>query len=355
MSHLDHMRSALAASGAPAFIVTDLANLRWLTGFTGTFGQAIVSASAAVLISDSRYTLQAAEQAPDFAVRTYANPVDGVDVLLEELRAAGIDRPAFDKANVTVATLQRWEAKLTGMTLGAADDPIGRLRAVKDAGEVTLIRRACRLADQCMEQLLGRIRPGVTEKELAWEIEVFFHSQGAGMAFPAIVVSGERSARPHGVPSDKPLEAGDFVTFDFGASVEGYCSDITRTVALGCPSDRQREIYAEVLKAQLAALAAIAPGASGKAVDGVARGSLEQAGLAQYFGHGLGHGLGALVHDAGRLSPTMDWTLEPGQVMTVEPGVYIEGLGGVRIEDDVLVTTDGCEILTRFPKELICL
>ncbi|MCX6358869.1 MAG: Xaa-Pro peptidase family protein [Armatimonadetes bacterium] len=355
MSHLDQMRSALAASGTPAFIVTDLANLRWLTGFTGSFGQAVVSATAAVFISDSRYTLQAEEQARDFAVRTFANPVDGADVLLEELRAACIDRLAFDKANVTMGALQRWEAKLTGVTLSAADDPIGRLRAVKDADEVALIRRACRLADQCMERLLGRIRAGVTEKELAWEIEVFFHSQGAGMAFPAIVVSGERSARPHGAPSDKQLQAGDFITFDFGASVEGYYSDITRTVVLGSPSERQREIYAEVLKAQMAALSAIAPGASGKAVDGIARASLERAGLAQHFGHGLGHGLGALVHDAGRLSPTIDWTLETGQVMTVEPGVYIEGLGGVRIEDDVLVTTDGCEVLTRFPKELLCL
>jgi len=184
-------------------------------------------------------------------------------------------------------------------------------------------------------------------------IDAFFRRNGSSLAFPPIVVSGERSARPHGTPSDKKLHAGDFVTMDLGCKINGYCSDITRTVAIGKASDRQREVYQAVLDSQLAAIQAMGPGVSGKSVDKLVRDQLRESDLDQYFGHGLGHGLGLLVHDSGRMSPSVDDKLEKDQVWTVEPGVYMEGQFGVRIEDDVLITDVGVDVLTSCDKSLV--
>jgi Xaa-Pro aminopeptidase len=225
----------------------------------------------------------------------------------------------------------------------------------KSPQEVERIRAACRLTDACLEYLLPLIRPGVAESALQLEVELFLRRHGATAAFSPIVVSGERSARPHGTPSEKPLEVGDFVTFDIGARLDGYCSDITRTFVIGEASERHIEVYEQVLKGQLAALDALQPGANGKEVDLLVRAILDEKSFAAYFGHSLGHGLGALVHDAGRLSQTTEQPIEVGQVWTVEPGVYIEGFGGVRIEDDVLITERGAEVLTHFPKRLMIL
>lgn len=352
MTNLLRLQDALREAELPAFLVSDLANLFWLTGFTGSYGLAVVTPDSGILITDSRYTLQAAEQSKDLPSRTFANPTDAADFLREQLIALDVTRFVFDENVVTVGLHRKWTQRLTGLEFVPGEDPIGRLRMVKTPAEVAKIRAACQLADACLEQLLPQIRPGVTENELALEIELFFRRNGATNAFGPIVVSGERSARPHGTPSDKPLETGDFVTFDLGARLEGYCSDITRTVVVGQASDRQREVYAQVLKAQMAAIEAMKPGMNGKEVDALVRRILDEKGLAKHFGHGLGHGLGALVHDTGRMSPTVDQTLAVGNVWTVEPGVYIEGFGGVRIEDDVLLTETGAEILTHFPKEL---
>ncbi len=194
---------------------------------------------------------------------------------------------------------------------------------------------------------------GVSELEVAIEIEFFFRKRGATAAFPVIAASGENSAKPHGTATEKVIEEGDFLTLDFGACLNGFNSDITRTVVIGEPSTRQREVYGQVLQAQLASLEAMKPGVPAKEVDAVARRVLAEADLDGYFGHGLGHGLGMLVHDFGRLAPTSEHVLAPGQVWTVEPGVYIEGFGGVRIEDDVVVTESGIETLTHSPKDLL--
>jgi Xaa-Pro aminopeptidase len=199
------------------------------------------------------------------------------------------------------------------------------------------------------------LQPGVTEYDIALEIEIYFSRNGAELAFPAIVVSGERSARPHGHPSEKKLENGDFVTLDFGAKLNGQCSDMTRTVVIGKASPRHREVYDAVLRAQLAGLDALKPGVPAKSVDAAARSVLAAAGLDEFFGHGLGHGLGSVVHDLGRLAPTSTDTVEVGQVWTIEPGVYIPGFGGVRIEDDAVVRETGVEILNNTPKELLTL
>ena len=352
MDNLTKLRNELRAATPNALLISDLANIFWLTGFSGSFGTAIVTPNAKALLSDSRYTLQAQEQAAGWDVRTFANPTDSTDFLREQLESLGVTAIGFDKAVVTVGTLEKWTEKMPLVALTATTDPITRLRRVKSDAEIEKIRAACRLADACLEHVAQLLKPGRTENELAFEVEIFFRRNGAVPAFTPVVVSGERSARPHGLPSDKVLEAGDFVTFDLGAKLDGYCSDITRTFVLGEPTARQREVYAQVLKAEEAAIAALTLGAKTKAVDALARQILGEKDMAKYFGHGLGHGLGALVHDSGRLSPTEDDPIEAGQVWTIEPGVYIEGFGGVRIEDDVLVTPDGPEILTRFPKAL---
>jgi Xaa-Pro aminopeptidase len=232
-------------------------------------------------------------------------------------------------------------------------DPIQTLRMVKSAEEIQAVREACQLVDACLEHIVPQVRPGVSENELLLEVELFFRRNGSSMAFPGIVLSGERTARPHGVPSDRLVETGDFVLFDIGCKVRGYCSDITRTFVVGKASERQKEIYAQVLEAQIACVDALQPGANGRNIDGMARSILDEKELAQYFGHGLGHGLGMLVHDSGRLSSTVDQPLEVGQIWTVEPGVYLEGYGGVRIEDDAVITETGREILTHFSKKLM--
>ena len=353
MNNLEKLRNELQAAAPNSLIISDLANVFWLTGFSGSFGTAVVTPNAKTLISDSRYTLQAQEQAIGWDVQTFANPTDPTDFLREQLERMEVSEIGFDKTVVTVGTLEKWTEKMPQITLTATTDPIGLLRRVKSEPEIMKIRAACRLADACLEHVTQLLKPGVTENELAFEVEIFFRKNGAVSAFTPIVVSGERSARPHGLPSDKVLETGDFVTFDLGARLNGYCSDITRTFVLGEPTARHSEVYNQVLKAEEAAISALIPGAKTKAVDALARAILDEKDMAQYFGHGLGHGLGALVHDSGRLAPTEDSDVESGQVWTVEPGVYIEGFGGVRIEDDVLVTPNGPEILTHFPKTLL--
>ena len=264
MNPLESLRTALQASAVPAFLISDLPNVFWLTGFSGTYGVVIVTANAGVLISDSRYTLQAQEQAIGWDVRTFASPTEAPDFLREQLESLHLSRLHFDENVVTVGLHKRWAEKMPQITLIPAEDPISKLRVVKSDAEIEKIRAACRLADACLVHIQPLVRPGISENELAFEVELFFRRNGATTAFAPIVVSGERSARPHGTPSDKKLERGDFVTFDIGARLDGYCSDITRTFVVGEATDRHREVYAQVLKAQEAAVLALQPGANGK-------------------------------------------------------------------------------------------
>ena len=355
MTNLDRLRIAMAEAGIPALIVSDLGSVNWLTGFTGTFGIAVVSGDAAQFITDSRYAIQAGEQVKDMPHSWFQSPVNGDEYLAQKIKEMGIQRIGFEGASVTYANFERWRDKLAGIELYGAPDLVSDLRMVKNESEIDRVRAACGIADACFEHVQRLIQPGVTEYDINLDIEFFIRRQGAEIAFPPIVVSGERSARPHGKASEKKLEVGDFLTMDFGAKVEGYCSDITRTVVVGEATDRHREIYNQVLKAEVECINAIKPGVRAADVDTLARTILDEKGLAQYFGHGLAHGLGALVHDAGRMNKTSQNVFEPGQIWTVEPGVYIPGFGGVRIEDDVLVTENGVEILTKSPKDLLVL
>lgn len=355
MSNLQRLQARLANEATPALLVSEIANVSWATGFTGSFGTLIATPDRAVFVTDGRYAIQANEQIPDAQVVTYAPPLEFPAFLGEQLRSLGIQRVGFESESVTYATYERWKAALGDVELVPAPGVIAPLRMVKTDDEIEKTRAACRLADQCFDHVKRMIQPGISEYDIGLEIEFYFRRQGAKLAFEPIVVSGDRSARPHGRPSEKKLEVGDFVTLDFGAELDGLCSDLTRTVVVGEASPRHREVYQAVLESQLAALDGLRPGLTGQEADALARDVLAKYDLAKYFTHSLGHGLGRVVHDGGRLGPSSKDVLEPGQIWTVEPGAYIEGFGGVRIEDDVVVTENGIEILTHSPNELLVL
>lgn len=354
-ANLSRLQQRLAERELPAMLISDMSNIQWATGFTGSFAFLIVRPADALFISDSRYTVQAKEQVKDAEIQTFASPVNGADFLAEHIKRLGIQKLGFESQNVTYATYAQWKEKLAPTELIPVSDFVEPLRLVKTADEIEKIRRACALADNCFDHVVRLIQAGVSEYDIGLDIEFFFRRQGADLAFPPIVVSGERSARPHGRASEKKLEHGDFVTLDFGAKLDGYNSDITRTVVVEDAGERHRQVYNAVLRAQTAALEAMKPGVRTADVDKLSRQVLAEDDLDKFFGHGLGHGLGSVVHDGGRMNSTSETILAPGQVWTVEPGVYIEGFGGVRIEDDVVVTDDGIEILTHSPKALMVL
>lgn len=353
MNNIERLRESMTERDIPAIVVSSLPAVYWLTGFTGSFGLALVTPESGVFLTDSRYTIQAGEQCQNLPVDSFRSPQKAEQFLAEYVTKLGVTKLSFDRNHVTVATLEKWRAAMPEVELTPVEDPVDDLRMIKSAEEIARVRHCCGISDKALEHLLTQVRPGVTELELLWSFEDFLREHSATSAFDPIMISGQRTARPHGSPSDKRLEKGDLITFDLGACVDGYNSDITRTIVLGAASPRQRETYELLLKAQCACIDAMKPGMNGRNVDGLARQILDEKDLSQYFGHGLGHGLGALVHDSGRLSSTVDQTIEVGQIWTIEPGVYIEGFGGMRIEDDIVITEDGCEVLTAFPKHLI--
>jgi Xaa-Pro aminopeptidase len=326
--------------------------VQWLTGFTGSFGIAVVTPNDQVFLTDSRYTIQAEEQVKGFSVASFASPTKFEHKLGDILKDCGVSQLGFE-STVTYGTYERWKDALPGVNFVAAPDLVKQLRMVKSADEIAKIQDACALADETMKHVMGLIQAGVTEMDVNLGLEFFIRRHGAGLAFEPIVVSGPNSARPHGKATERILQPGDFVTIDLGANLNGYNSDITRTFVVGPATDRHREIYDQVLKALLECTQMLVPGARCDDVDSHARKILDEKGFAKYFGHGLGHGLGRAVHDFGRLGQGSTDVCEPGQVWTVEPGVYIEGFGGVRIEDDVVVTDGAPKVLTHFPRELI--
>jgi len=340
----------MAESGLPALLASNIHSVRWLSGFTGSFGYVVLTPTEAAFFSDSRYTTQAEEQVRQMPVATCGSPRSPFDLVREWLHAHDVNEVGFEAASVPYATWDTWQKQLAPTRLVPAADVIGRLRMVKSEDEIAHIREACGIADACLAHVSRMMQPGVCEFDISLDIEFFIRRSGAQIAFAPGVTSGVRSAMPHGRATEKQLQEGDFVILDFGAQVEGYVSDITRTFVVGEPSERHRHVYESVLLAQTRCIEALVPGANGKDIHQLALDTLADAGLAQYFGHGLGHGIGLEVHDPGRLHVTTDQPIEVGQVWTIEPGVYIPDFGGVRIEDDVLVTAAGPEVLTRSPK-----
>ena len=347
---LEHLRAELGRIGADALLVTDPANVRYLSGFRAPEdGRVLVTQEGAVLITDGRYTAQAADESR-LTVELFS---DSWTAHLEE-KLSGRSL-AFEAEGVTYALFEALQEKLTG-TLYPTRGLVAALRLVKTPDETELLRQAAGLTDSAFTHILDFIRAGRTEVEVALELERFMRVAGAeGPSFETIVASGFRSAMPHGVASGKIIAEGELVTLDFGARVEGYHADMTRTLAVRRLSDAHAELYAAVLRAQEAALAALAPGKTGKEVDAAARDSLTRDGLGEYFSHSLGHGVGLEIHEGPRLSRVSEGRLEPGMSVTVEPGAYIPGDAGVRIEDLVVMTDTGFELLSHSPKELITL
>jgi Xaa-Pro aminopeptidase len=352
-TRIGRLRELLIEQRLDALIVTGAANLRYITGFTGTSGAALFAADGgARFFTDFRYEERAAlEVDPGVSREIVAD--DPLDGLAEQL-AAG--RVGFDDLAVTVAQRTRLGERVDPrVELLAAGGLIERLRAVKDAGEVERIVAAAALVDGIYGWLLERGLAGRNERELAVALEHEMRERGAsGPSFPSIVASGAHGALPHAEPREAPVERGTLVTVDIGAMLDGYCSDCTRTFAVGEPSAQAREVYELVLAAQLAGLEALAPGRSGVEVDADARAVIEAAGYGDRFGHGLGHGVGLEIHEPPRLSRyASSEPLRAGNVVTVEPGVYLPGALGVRIEDLVLLGEDGARRLSQFSKELL--
>jgi Xaa-Pro aminopeptidase len=331
----------------PPYVLGGQANVRYLTGLESSNSAVLVEPDgAATLFADFRYAARGRQVAGVEFVEVPRNLLAGIGE-----RLAG-RRVGFEEAHLPYAgyrTLAEAEVELTP-TSGLVES----LRAVKDADEIEIVRRAGALSDEIFDALSRERFSGRTERELVWWVERSFRDAGAqGLSFPTVVAAGETATSPHAIPGESPIEKGVLVVVDAGCVVDGYCSDCTRTFAVGEVGAQLREIYALCLDAQLAGLASVAPGVRGRDADAAARDLIAAAGLGEAFGHGLGHGVGIQIHEGPTLRPESEDVLEPGNVVSVEPGIYVPGLGGVRIEDLVLVTEDGTERLTQFTKELI--
>ncbi|MFB5087856.1 Xaa-Pro peptidase family protein [Psychrobacillus sp. FJAT-21963] len=353
MMKLEKLRAALEEQGVDALLITNGYSRRYMTGFTGTAGVAIVSKNDAVFITDFRYTEQAASQIKDYRIVQHTKTL--IEEVANQVTEMGINSIGFEKDDLTYSGYELYKQAIQA-DLVPLSGLVEKIRLIKTEEEISIIKSACRIADEAFNHIVTYIKPGMTELEVSNELEFFMRKLGASSSsFDTIVASGVRSALPHGVATSKVIEVGDFVTLDFGALYNGYISDTTRTIAVGEPSDQLKEIYQVVLDAQLLALEKIKPGMTGKEADAIARDYIASKGYGEAFGHSLGHGIGLEVHEGPGLSFRSDITLEPGMIITIEPGIYLPNIGGVRIEDDAIVTENGLEKLTHSTKELLIL
>jgi Xaa-Pro aminopeptidase len=346
----DRLRKALHKAGIDALLVTDFTNVTYLTGFTGDDSYLLVRRDGEIILSDPRYTTQLGEECP--GVDLHIRP-PGASMIQAVAKAVPIGRLGIEGDSMTVGLRDRIAAKLAKTDIVATSGLVEKLRQIKDKEEITRLRNAVWQAEKAFAVLRSTLRPEMTEKEAADELEHQFRLFGAkDAAFPTIVAVGPRAALPHAAPTGKCIGEADFVLVDWGASEGLYRSDLTRVLVTGRISPKFERIYRLVLEGQTQAIAAIRPGVVAHDVDNVARTVIAKAGFGHRFRHGLGHGLGLLVHEAPRLAVKNPTILKPGMVVTVEPGIYLPGWGGVRIEDDVLVTRTGHEVLTHVPKQL---
>ena len=366
-SRLRALRERIKARRLDALLVTSLNNVRYLTGYSGSNGIAVVSQRGAYFLTDFRYQTQAQKEVKNYRIRVAQRQLLPELKNLPPIRRGA--RVGFEAVNLSVKVLATLKKLLPEVRLVATEGLVESVSIRKDEEEIRKLRRAARIADSAFEHALKFIKPGVRELDIASEIDYFmkksglkipalesvppFQSHAVMPSFETIVASGVRSAMPHGVASTKKIKKGEFVTMDFGGQYQGYSSDITRTVVVGKATPKQKKIYNLVLEAQLLALSEAKAGMKAKDLDKVARDVISRAGYGKNFGHGLGHGLGLLVHDSPAVSPASETTLLPGMVITIEPGIYLQGWGGVRIEDDIVITERGCRLLTKANKELV--
>jgi len=347
---LTGLRQLMTSHSLDAIIVAKPENRRYFSGFTGSAGLLLIDKQKQLLFTDFRYIEQANKQSPEYQIVRHGT--DMFAILADTVKKLGVTRIGFESDFITWDTYQKQAAHLTMVELQPVQ--LDTLREIKDQSELTLLQQAVEIADTAFNHVVTIIRPGITELEIALDLEYQMRKLGSEKpAFDTIVASGYRGALPHGQPSDKIIEAGDFITMDFGAVYQGYHSDMTRTVVAGKASDKQHEIYDIVQAAQLAGVKAVAAGKTGKEIDQVARQIISDAGYGEYFGHSLGHGVGLAIHEEPRLSPANDSKLAAGMVVSVEPGIYLPEWGGVRIEDLVVVAAVGCTVLTASSKNLL--
>ena len=357
MNHFHQIAAQLESNDLDAMLLTGEANRFYASGFhsSGTDGVALVTRKKAYYFTDSRYT-EAAERYVQGAELREIGRGRGYAALIEEVVTEQcIRRMGFEDAYMTVQEYERYHKALS-CDLVPATELLWKLRMVKDDEELEAMIAAQRIAERALEEILEEIRPGVTEKEIAARLQyLMLHYGGSDMSFDPIVVSGANGSLPHGVPSEKKIQQGEFVTMDFGCIYQGYCSDMTRTVAVGYATEEMKKVYETVLNAQLAGINAARAGVTGREVDGAARAVIDAAGYGAYFGHSFGHGVGVEIHEAPNASPGNENPLPAGAVISAEPGIYLPGKMGVRIEDVILLTEKGCRNITRAPKELLVL
>ncbi len=350
------LRSQLADAGCDALVVTRLPNVRYLTGFTGSAGVVLVTPDGLLLLTDGRYTTQSHEQIEAAGVDASIDIVASQTLQLERIaeRCTSGSRVGLEAHGVTWSQQRAFADALEGRTLVATEDLVEGLRRVKESGEVARIRAACAIADDALRATLPMLADRPSEQQFALALEVAMRERGAsGTSFDTIVASGPNGAMPHARPGHRAVEPGELVVIDFGCIVDGYCSDMTRTVSVGDPGADARRLWDVVRESQEAGRAAVAAGVECAAVDRASRAVIEVAGWGELFSHGTGHGVGLEIHEAPRVAKTSSGTLDAGVVVTVEPGVYLPGVGGVRLEDTVVVTATGADALTEFPKTLL--
>jgi Xaa-Pro aminopeptidase len=351
---IDKLLASIELKGAKAMLLHSPENIRYFSGFTGE-GCVFVSAGTRVVLTDSRYTEQAQNQAPDYTVMELAS--DKFAPTIAALASdSGLNALGFEDDWMPVIQHKLLSTVLTGVELIPAGGIGVKIRSIKDAVEIGYLKKACDITDHAFQYALTIAKPGISEIELSVELKYYMAKQfNVQPSFEFIVAAGETGSMPHAIPSSRIIKNGDMVTLDFGAEYLGYKADMTRTFAVGSPSDKMREIYEIVRKAQLMASEALKPGLECKAIDEIARGYIRDCGYGSNFGHGLGHGVGLQIHEQPVLNPKSNTVLEPGMAVTVEPGIYLPGMGGVRIEDTCIITENGWESLFVSDKNLIIL
>jgi Xaa-Pro aminopeptidase len=340
-------------SHTDGMLVTSPENVRYLCGFSGSEGTLLMTRESGFFLTDGRYTTQARREVSSFPVMTFKKKWERIGSLAARMN---IKRLGYEARNVSVAMLQEIEKHAEQSELHPLIAELDSLRSCKDAGEISLLKKAARIASLSLAQVLPLVQPGMREVELAAELDYRMRCNGGqGSAFPTIVASGAHSALPHAAPSDKKIRAGDLLTIDYGTLCDGYCSDETCTFVVGKASARQKKLYGLVRQAHDLAIEALACGLNARDIDAVARNHLNKHGCGKHFTHGTGHGVGLNVHEFPTVSPVSDAVLRTGMVVTIEPGIYIPGWGGIRIEDTLLVRKQGCDYITRTNKDLTVL
>jgi len=356
INRLKQLRAMMKENELESFLVTDPLTIRYLANFTGTTALLFITSTEQILITDSRYAEQASNQSLSFKIIKLQSSNLWFEDILKIIKSKNIKNVGFETTMTYFQYLQFKEKLPADVRPIATAKLVEKIREVKDEVEIDIIIQACKIADAAFDYILGEIKPGVVEIEIANKLEFFMRNLGAtGLAFSTIVASGVRSSMPHGVASEKKIVQGDIVTLDYGCRYKGYVSDMTRTIAVGKPDDTLKEIYNIVLESQKRAIDIVKPGTLTLEYDNAARSYITEKGYGKNFSHSIGHGIGLEVHEGPDMLKKRKKYLQKNHVITAEPGIYLPGIGGVRIEDDLLITSDGHQLLTKSPKELIIL